>query len=61
MKADLQKHTLNLRSGDWAYLESVYKPNGLATSTIIRTLISNKVDELRAKEVAPQLKLDVVL
>ena len=61
MKADLQKHTLNLRLGDWAYLESVYKVNGLDTSTIIRTLVSIKVDELRAQETAPKLEMDVAL
>ena len=61
MKADLQKHTLHLRLGDWAYLESVYKLNGLATSVIVRTLVSRHVDELRAKEEAPVLHMEVEL
>ena len=61
MKADLQKHTLHLRLGDWAYLESVYKVNGLPTSIVIRTLVSKKVDELREKEEAPELDMDVQL
>ena len=61
MKADLQKHTLHLRLGDWAFLESVYKLNGLATSVIVRTLVSKHVDELRAKEKAPELEMDVTL
>ena len=60
MKADLQKHTLHLRLGDWAYLESIYKLNGLATSVIIRSLVSNYVDELRAKEKAPELHMEGV-
>ena len=60
MKADLQKHTLHLRLGDWAYLESIYKLNGLATSVIIRSLVSNHVDELRVKEKAPELSMEGV-
>jgi len=55
MKANLQKHTLHLRLGDWSYLESVYKLNGIATSVIVRTLVSKHVDELRAKEKVPEL------
>ena len=61
MKADLQKHTLNLRLGDWAYLESVYKINGLDTSVVIRTLISKHVDELRSKEEVPKLDMEFEL
>ncbi len=60
MKADLQKHTLHLRLGDWAYLESIYKLNGLATSVIIRALVSAKVDELKAREEAPKLEMSGV-
>jgi len=61
MKADLQKHTLNLRQGDWAYLESVYKPNGVDTSIVIRTIVSKQVDKLKALETAPKLEMDVAL
>lgn len=50
MKADLQKHTLHLRAGDWDFLESMFKPNGVATSVAVRTLISNYVDKKRAEE-----------
>jgi hypothetical protein len=50
MKGDFEKKTLNLRPGDWEYLESIYKPNGIATSLVIRTLISQHVDAARAKE-----------
>ena len=57
MKADLQKHTLHLRVGDWAYLESIYKPNGLATSVAIRTLVSTHVDGMKAKEETPELNM----
>ena len=52
MKADLQKHTLHLREGDWDYLESIFKPNGIATSVAIRSIVSNFVDEKRRQEQA---------
>jgi len=47
MKADTQKHTLHLREGDWDYIESLFKPNGIATSVVIRTLVSRYVDQKR--------------
>lgn len=49
-KGDFEKKTLNLRPGDWNYLESVYKPNGVSTSLVVRTLVSKQVDKLRQKE-----------
>lgn len=52
MKADLQKHTLHLRAGDWDFLESMFKPNGISTSVAIRTLVSNFVDKKRKEEAA---------
>jgi len=64
MKADLQKHTLSLRRGDWDYLESIFKPNGLPTSVAIRTLVSNFVDRKRQEERAsggqlPDIDVDI--
>ena len=64
MKADLQKHTLHLRRGDWDYLESICKPNGLATSLAVRTLVSQYVDVKRAEERKaggglPKLEIDI--
>lgn len=50
MKADIHKHTLNLRMGDWDYLESLFKPNGIATSVAVRTIVSNYVDKKRLEE-----------
>lgn len=50
MKTAIKKHTLNLRSGDWDYLESMYKPNGIATAVAVRTILSNFVDKKRAEE-----------
>lgn len=50
MKTDIKKHTLNLRNGDWDYLESMFKPNGIATAVAVRTIISNFVDSKRKEE-----------
>ena len=50
MANDLQKHTLHLREGDWDYIESIYKSHGIATSLIIRSLVSNFVDKKRKQE-----------
>lgn len=64
MRADLQKHTLHLRSGDWDYLESIFKPNGIPTSVAVRSLVSQFVDRKRAEENAgrdPIKNLDVNL
>ena len=55
-KTDLQKHTLHLRRGDWDFIETVGGPNGIATSVIIRTIVSNFVDERRGTEHPPALE-----
>lgn len=65
MKTDIKKHTLNLRAGDWDYIESMFKPNGIATSVAVRTIISNFVDKKRGEEAKrgghPALDVDVNL
>ncbi len=65
MKTDIKKHTLNLRAGDWDYIESMFKPNGIATSVAVRTIISNFVDKKRGEEAKrgghPALDMDVNL
>ena len=53
IKAEIQKKTLNLRSGDWDYIESIAKPEGLPTSEVIRMLVSNFVDMKRRSENPP--------
>lgn len=47
---DLEKVTLNLRRGDMDYLTSICVPRGVAPSIVIRKLVSDRVDTLRAKE-----------
>lgn len=49
-KGDLQKHTLHLREGDFAYIESVFRPKGVSTSLVIRTIVANFVDSKRQQE-----------
>jgi hypothetical protein len=55
----LQKHTLNLRTGDWDYLDSVFGPQGISTSTVIRRLVAQTVDHLRAHESPADINLGV--
>ena len=47
---DITKHTLNLRAGDWDFIESIFKPRGVATSIVVRSLISKFVDDRRQSE-----------
>lgn len=58
---DISKHTLNLRSGDWDYIESIYKARGIPTSIIVRSLISNFVDKCRSGDIKSDLKLETKL
>jgi hypothetical protein len=57
-QTSIKKHTLNLREGDWDYLESIARGKCIPTSLVIRTLVSNKVDELRARENSTVPELD---
>lgn len=54
---NLQKVTLNLRPGDWDYIESIYKSNGIPTSQVIRKIVSNFVDARKTQEAPVQLDL----
>lgn len=57
----LQKHTLNLRAGDWDYLETVFAPQGIQTSSVIRRIVAQTVDHLRAQESPATFSLGVNL
>ncbi len=46
---DMQKHTMNLRHGDWDFIESIYRPKGLPTSLVIRTIVSEFVDKKKGE------------
>lgn len=48
----LERKTLHFRQGDWDFLESVFRPNGIATSVAIRTIISRWVDARRQPDAA---------
>lgn len=50
MPDELKKHTLNLRAGDWDYLESVLSPNGISTSMFLRKQVSAIVDSWRSNQ-----------
>lgn len=58
---NIQKHTLNLRAGDWDYIESIARPSGIATSSVVRALVSDFVDKRRARETTETPTLDAKL
>jgi hypothetical protein len=53
MPRNLQKHTLNLRAGDYARLQEVFVPKGKPASWVIQRLVSNFVDRLD-REIPPE-------
>lgn len=61
MKTPLTKVTLNLREGDFDYLQSAYYSAGVGASAIVRTLVARHVDQLREKEKSsiPEVTINV--
>ena len=60
MDDHLEKKTLNFRRGDWDFIESICRPRGIATSTAIRTIISQFVDARRPEtETTVDLETDL--
>lgn len=63
MRDDLQKHTLNLRAGDYHFLDTVYRTRRVSAAEIIRQLVSQHVDMLRQVDPSsnerPQIDLDL--
>jgi len=59
MDPDLEKKTLNLRRGDWDFIESICRPRGIPTSVGVRTIISNYVDHNRKP--TPDVELETKL
>jgi len=57
VKAELQKHTLNLFPGDYNKLQQFYPDLGAAT--IIRRLVRQFVEQIEVKGVAPVADIDV--
>lgn len=55
---DLEKHTINLRSGDYAFLATICEPRGIPVAQLIRTIISDFVDKKRAHDKPLQLLAD---
>lgn len=56
---ELQKHTLNLRRGDWDALGAYYRD--IPVSTVVRQLISRYVDQIEATGTAPTANVEVQL
>lgn len=55
--SELQKHTLNLRKGDYEWLADNFANTGNPASSVIRMIVSNFVDKLAAqhKDIQPDL------
>jgi hypothetical protein len=58
---DLQKHTLNLRAGDWDAISARYARTGNSTSTVIRELVSAFVDSITADDKSENIKVEIEL
>jgi len=58
MPKKFQKHTLNLRPGDYARLQEVFGPKGKPASWVIQRLVSNFVDRLD-RELSPEEMDDI--
>jgi hypothetical protein len=56
--SQLKKHTLFLRDGDWAYLTEVYSSRRIATSDVVRTVVAQFVDNLRAAEGETEIEVE---
>lgn len=50
-KMKLQKHTLNLRAGDYAAISEAFDSKGWPASRVIQTLVSNFVDRNLNREI----------
>jgi len=55
----LQKHTLNLRRGDYQALMEAYEGRPISASYVIQTIVSAFVDKLKKKISAEQPKLEI--
>ena len=58
---DLEKKTLFFRRGDWDFLESIMRPNGIPTSAAIRAIVSRYVDDRRGPVSETQIDLETDL
>lgn len=57
---NLQKHTLNLREGDYDVIQAAYAEKGIAAAVVIRALVSRFTDKLLANtEKAPDIEGEV--
>lgn len=58
MPDELQKHTLNLRRGDYDYLQQVFASQGIPAAVAIRRIISRHVDYFREQETPVDIRLE---
>jgi hypothetical protein len=43
-KVEIQKHTLNLRAGDYARISEIFAPDNISAANVIRRVIARYVD-----------------
>lgn len=56
----LQKHTLNLRMGDYDVIQAAYAERGIAAAVVIRALVSKFADKLLSShEKTPEIEGDI--
>jgi len=56
---ELQKHTLNLRAGDWEALASYYPD--IPTSNVVRMLVSRYVEQIEEHGASPNARVEIKL
>ena len=54
-RTDLQKHTLNLRTGDYERIKDVFDPKGIPASRVIQHIVSKFVDNLKPQNESEEL------
>lgn len=60
-KTTLQKHTLNLRAGDWDYITARFAPKGHHTSNVVRAVVSKFVDAMQDQDEKADIKMEIDL
>lgn len=58
-EVQLQKHTLNLRSGDWEALAAYYPD--IPTSNVVRMIVSRYVEQIEEHGASVNAKVEIKL
>jgi hypothetical protein len=55
MRDELQKHTLNLRAGDYERIQEAFSHNNISAAVVIRRVVSKFVDSLTIQNTDAEL------